>query len=271
MRILLMRVLPAIVTMLTLMGAFCVPALALERTPPGSYLTHRVTTVGELRSQVAKNAVVRNRYSNHFGVSPQELDKYFGDNLTLVALKHPLRAQAWYIDKAGKTSVKSKLLPRGTMVFAAKTGEPLLSWSCGNPLRAQLPAKVAMKPLLQVKTTPPVETKVLPNPPEIISTAVVTAPPVTEITSILPIESPPVLASAVAPAVSMPPVILASGGGGGGGILGLLGGLGALAGLGGGGGGGSNVVVIPEPSSLAAMTSCLLMMPIALGFRRRRR
>jgi hypothetical protein len=274
MRMLLMRVLPTIVTILALTGAYCAPALAAERTPPGSYLIYRVTTVGELRSQVANSALVRSRYSHHFGVSAEDLDKYFGANLTLVALKQPLRVQCWYIDKAGNTSVKSKLLPRGTMVFAAKSGEPLLSWSCGNPLSAELPTKVAMKPLLEVKATPPtVETKVLANPVETISTAVVTAPPATELTSVLPIESPPVLTSIAAPAVSMPPVILSNGGGGGAGLLGALGGLGALAaGLGGGGGGGGGVgTVIPEPSSLTTLASCLAMMPIALGFRRRRR
>lgn len=272
MRKLKMRVLLVILTVLILTGANCAIALALERTPPGSYLIYRATSVAELRSQVANNPVVRSRYSKHFGLSPAELDKYLADNVTLVALKQPLRTQCWYIDKSGKTSVKTKLLPRGTMVFATKAGVPLLSWSCGNPLKPELPQKVAMKPLLEIKPPEPaVETKVLANPIETISTAVVTAPPATEITSILPLEAPPVLESIAAPAVSMPPIITSSRGGGGG-LLGLLGGLGALAGaLGGGGGGGGGGGVIPEPSSFIALGSCLALFPVAFGIRRKRR
>jgi len=239
-------------------------ALALERTPPGSYLVYRVATVDELRDQVAKNPVVRSRYMTHFGVSAAELDASFANNLTIVTLKQPLRAHSWYIDDAGKILLKTKFLPKGTMVFATKDGKPLLIASCGNPLMSQLPAEV-VKTMAQSETPP--DTKVLASPMETISSALVTAPPALEVLSVLPVEAPPVLASIAAPAVSLPPFITSSSSLGAG-WLGLLGAIGALAGGAGGGGGGGGVV--PEPSSFIVLGSALCMIPGLYHIRRRR-
>jgi len=243
-------------------------AQAAERTPPGSYLVYRATTVGELRNQVAKNVVVRSRYTRHFGVSPAQLDSFFANDLSLVSLKEPLRTRCWYIDRAGRQSVKTKLLPRGTMVFATASGEPVLSWSCGNPLRADLPVGV-VKPSKETAVKPAAEpeVKVLPNPMETISTAVVAAPPACVAASALPVAAPPVLASALAPAVSMPP-ILSTASFGGIEILGLLGGA-AFAIR--GGGHSPPPAVIPEPSSAAAVVGFLVVLPGACRFSRKKR
>lgn len=244
-------------------------AQGAERTPPGSYLVYRATTVGELRNQVAKNAVVRSRYTRHFGVSPAQLDTFLANDLSLVSLKQPLRTRCWYIDKSGRQSVKTKLLPRGTMVFATASGQPVLSWSCGNPLRADLPMTMA-KPSKQTTAKPAAEPeiKVLPNPMETISTALVAAPPAPIAASALPVAAPPVLATVAAPAVSAPPILSAASFGGLE-ILGLLGGA-ALA-IGGGGGHSSPSVVIPEPSSLVAVAGFLVTLPAAYRLTRKRR
>ena len=215
---------------------------------------------------MATNPVVRSRYLAHFGVSAAELDAYFADNLTQVVLKQPLSARNWYIDKAGKIAVKTKLLPKGTMVFATKDGKPLLVGSCGNPLRSKLPS-VVVKTMAKSETPP--ETKVLANPVETISTAVVTAPPAPAVVSILSVEAPPVLASVAALAISMPPVIATSSSFGAG-WLGALGAIGGIAGGLRGGGGDTPLVVAPEPSSLVVLGSALCMMPGLYRIRQRR-
>ncbi len=239
-------------------------AWAAERTPAGSYLVYRATTVSDLRDQVAKNAAVRSRYLRHFHVSPADLDSFFADELSLVALKEPLRTKCWYIDKAGRQLIKTKLLPRGTMVFATANGQPVLSWSCGNPLRAELPV-VMVKPSMETTPKPPVvspesenpDIKVLPSV-ETITNALVMAPPAPAVVSALPVATPPVLATIAAPAVSAPPIILGSS------LLGLLGGI-ALAGS------SHPPPSVPEPSSLMALAGLLVMLPGVYRVSRRRR
>jgi len=250
------------VPLLALSIAQC--AGATERTPAGSYLVHRATTVGELRDQIAKNALVRSRYVRHFGASPAELDSYVS-GLALTSLKEPLRTKCWYIDKAGRQFVKTKLLPRGSMVFATSDGQPVLLWSCGNPVRADLP-KTLVKSWTQTthaaatQAEDKPETKVLANPMEIASTAVVAAPPAPALAAALPVASPPVLATVAAPAVSAPPILAGSLG-----VLGLLGGV-ALAPKSGG-----TPPTVPEPSSLVALASMLCLLPGACRISRRRR
>lgn len=252
------------------MASVASAVLAVEKTPPGSYLVYRATTVTQLRNEVAKVAVVRTRYSGHFGVSPEKLDGFFAANLTLTSLKQPLRAQCWYIDRAGRECVKTKLLPRGTMVFATKSGEPLLAWSCGNPLRTELPTtltKASSSTLVASKPKTPLEVKVLANPIETISTAVVTAPPAPAVVSVLPVEAPPVLASIAAPAVAMPP-IFASASQFGAGWLGAIGGLGGIAGS--IRGRNDTFHPTPEVSGFAMLGSLMAFMPVAYRVRKRR-
>lgn len=257
-----MRVILAFLTVLILLAAFAPFASALERTPPGSYLEYRATTVGELRSQVSNNKIVQARYASHFGIPAAQLDKALLSKLTLIALKQPLRTRSWYISKSGKALVRVKLLPRGTMVFAMR-GEPVLAWSCGNPLGASLPTNLVKATAETVSPKSGVETKVLASPVETISTAVIAAPPVPAVAAILPVETPPVLASIAAPAISIPPVISSNIGGG---WLAALGGLGGIA--------ASfkkdDHPTVPEPSNLVAIGSLLAMMPVACRFRRQK-
>lgn len=223
-------------------------AHAAERTPPGSYLVYRATTVAQLRQQLATNKLVQARYSRHFGIPPKELDKFIATNLQLVALKSPLLVETWYINRNEKATTRRKLLPTGSMVFAMKTGEPVLTWSCGNPLRPDLP---------QVKATNmDVQTKVLAAPVETITSAVVTAPPAPSVVGIAPVESAAALSFVSAPAVSMPPLISS---------LGALGALGGLVGFIKG-----PSYETPEPSTMAAMGTALGLIPVMWRSRRRR-
>jgi hypothetical protein len=268
---------------LSLAVTFAVPALAAQRTPPGSYLKYAVTTVDDLCDQVASDPVVQARYSIHFGISSEEIGNYFRENLQIITLPQSLRTQVWFVDTKGRTQVKTKNLPKGTKVFATTDGKAVLQFSCGNPLMTRLPARIATKPVTEtiqsenatVAAVPPVsevETMVLPAPEEIITTAVVMAPPATEVAAVLPIAAAPPVQPIAAAAVSMPPVVAAAAAAGGsaGSMLGVLGGLAGIAAAAGGGGSSNpSPPQVPEPSTLLSLMGCLAAMPMLSRFRRK--
>jgi len=181
---------------IALASALISAAAAAERAPAGSFLTHRVTSVNQLCDQMQTDPAVRLRYARHFGVSPDEITDYFAKNIKLVSLDEPLRTTTWYVGKSGKVYTKTKLFPKGTMVFADMSGKPLLSWSCGNPVTAHLP--VVKKPVEEVKVLPTVET---------IAAAAITAPPAPEVLATTPVAAPPPTGVFSVPPVAIPPAV----------------------------------------------------------------
>ena len=226
-------------------------AVASERTPPGSFLRDRATSIEQLSGQVAKNAAVRVRYARHFGVSPDELGQYFSENLELVTLKAALKTSTWFVGKGGKVYRKTKLYPKGTMVFATKDGKPLLVLSCGNPLRANLPLKIKEKPAMPAATIvkPMVETVAAPA---------ITAAPAPAVAAATPIAAPPPIGNFAVPPVAVPPP------------LGHKFGLGWLLPLVGLFRSTPTPNPVPEPSTLMAMGMGLSLVPVLGRFRRSR-
>ncbi len=136
-----------ILAALAIAATLAAPALAdYEKTPPGSFLHYRAVTVKELSTQVNANNKLKARYAAHFGKSPEDVADYFSDELELKSLDKPVRVTSYYIGKNGRVYHKTKMLPAGSLVFANSDGKPVIAWSCGNPLRADLPKTVAKKP-----------------------------------------------------------------------------------------------------------------------------
>ncbi|MCX6344121.1 MAG: PEP-CTERM sorting domain-containing protein [Armatimonadetes bacterium] len=225
-------------------------AFAKESAPSGSFLRYRANTVAALQSQVANDRVVQARYVAHFKVSSAEVKTIIKNGVKLVSLDRPVKVEMWYISKSGHITHKTKLLPKGSQVFATKSGQPLLAWSCGNPLRAALPKAYVSAQGDSLNKT--VTEKVLGTPVEVISTAAVAVPPglVTETAPMLaaaaPLTAMPSLATAAAPAIgSIIPAAVSSGG--------ALYNLGWLAGLGALVSAKTTYHTVPEPSSLLAL------------------
>jgi len=275
-----------IIPIIVLLSAAGVQAKSTS-TPPGSFVSHRVVSLAQLVQQVRKDSVVRVRYAKHFGIAPQAVADYFS-NLRLVSLKRPLRATVWYVGKKGLIHTKTKLLPKGTAVFADRMGRPVIVWSCGNPLvkklikpnvekvsaKAPPQATVDKAPVREV-LAPPVEATPPTTIEELVKAApieTVGAPPV----DILPELSPEMPAAALEefPTISI--------GGGSSPFLsaalvltGSVPVVGSLTSGGGsrrGGGGGGDVDVVPEPATLVGFGIPMIMVGIgSLKPLRRRR
>ena len=263
----LRKMLAVLIVISALSILLSIPTQAAWNMPPGAFLKDRAATVGDLTKQISNDSTVRMRYARHFKIAPSELAERFNGELKLVSLKHPLRTTMWYIDKNGNIYKKGRLLPKGTMVFAAKNGKPVLAWACGNPLSASLPAakvhdKTAVKASTEIiaaaKPAPieSVETKVLASPVETIAIAAVTAMPtiMTEAVVVEPVAAVQMMGS---PSLAALPPLISRGSSLGwiGALSGLAGGAAALASR--GDGGEKSNFVTPEPSSFAAVATAL--------------
>ncbi|MGQ9455667.1 MAG: hypothetical protein ACUVRS_04100 [Armatimonadota bacterium] len=123
-----------------LLAAQC-GSFASQRKPPrpGSFVRYSAETVSQLVDQILTNNVVGKRYSKMFKMQPQQLAKYFRDNLQVTKLSKPLKVKMHFISKTGKILVRNCWLPAGKKVFATRDGTPVLDIGCGNPLTDQLP------------------------------------------------------------------------------------------------------------------------------------
>ncbi len=286
-----MRKIVFIILILPVLALLCCSGVSAKstRTPPGSFVNHRVASVAQLVQQVRKDSVVRLRYAKHFGISAQTVADYFSKNLKLVSLKKPLRATVWYVGKNGVVHTKTKLLPKGTAVFVDRLGRPVIIWSCGNPL-----VKKLLKPVEEKVTAkaPPQGTAVPEPVEEVMAPPPGTEPPTTieELVKAAPVETVGVPPVAVAPevtpflpaaAVEELPTLSVGGGSspflsaaliltGSVPVVGSI--TSGSGGSKGGGGGGDVDNIVPEPATLAGFGIPILMVGIgSLKARLRRR
>ncbi len=147
----------------------CAPSAADHQKParPGSFVRYSAQTVDDLVSQIENNPVVAKRYAEHFGTSPENLARYFRENLKVITLKTPVKVRTYFISKNNKIASKQRVLPAGRRVYVTLAGELLIETDCGNPVTKKLPPKT--KVLGTTETVPP-----LP-----VAEDIVLAPPVT--------------------------------------------------------------------------------------------
>ncbi len=223
-----------------------------ERTPPGSFVKYRVSTVKALAQQIRTDSVARKRFAQHFKIPEALVADRFEKTLQMVTIKKPMRTTMWYVAKNSSVQKKTKLLPKGTVVFADKGGKPILAWSCANPMTPRLNAP---KGTNKVVSTPPDEDEIVkPFTETVTGTAITSTPEV-----ISPVAAPalgaPALDAVTLPAIAAPPVLESSSG------IGALGALAAAGSLVGFSGHGDSVPTPPVPEPSAAM---VLSMGMAL-------
>jgi len=225
------------------------------RTPPGSFAKKRVLSVADFIQYLKSDPSAAARYSRHFSISRDKLISYVRKNMTLMSLKKPLSSTVWYLGKKDSVYTKRKLCPKGTLVFVDARGNPIIVWSCGNPLTKKLTLPKAPKPQLKdqvsiVPLVPETSPDVGPTPPETIEELVKGSPEETVESRIVPpldVTTPPEEVTIVPfpDEMSIPPFAGTSGGGSAAPALGAIIVGGALR----GGGGGGSVTPIPEATS----------------------
>lgn len=253
----------------------CIPEIAVAQaqgTGPGSFLKHKADSVTALISEISANPSTTARYARHFGISADEVRKYFKENLKLVTLSKPVSKTVYFINKKGSVSSSKRSLAAGTKVFATKNGELVLLWRCGNPLSRSLPAKPVMTKGTPKVTAPVVETTTAIVAPTVAETPTVQVasanpiemgqipPPASSILPVIEEAQASVVTSiepAVAPVVAMPPLMNA------GKALPLL-----IPLLLGGGSNSPHSEPVPEPSSIIVL--CSTLATAGLAWRRQR-
>ena len=136
------RVLCGLIVFLVVVAVAPASASGGKRTPPGSFLKYRVAGLGQLCDQVSREKSVSQLYGRHFKMPPSAVVRYFREHLRLAKLSRPMRVAVYGVTKAGRITVKYRMLSKGTSVFVTENGKVVLKGMCGNPLRARLPVLV---------------------------------------------------------------------------------------------------------------------------------
>lgn len=227
---------------------FVVGATCAERTPPGSFVKYRVPTVKALAQQIRQDPVARQRFAKHFGVPAAVVADRFENTLHMETIKTPMRTTMWYVNKDNQLLKKTKLLPKGTVVFADNTGKPVLAWSCGNPMVPRLNPPKA--PVEKVVSEVPDEEIIKPFAPETVSGSAVTSEPVALAPIAAPTLASPALDAVTIPAIAAPPLLASA-------DLGALGALAAAGSLAGFSGSQRSVPTPPVPEPPAGVVLAL--------------
>lgn len=118
--------------------------VSAAKMPKGSFLTSHVTTVEGLAQQVTDDAIVAARYAKHFRASRNAVVDYFQANLQIGRLRTDYHATVYVVSGLTDIAPTEKVLPKGSYVFVAANGLPLLEASTGDPIADHLPQPLSV-------------------------------------------------------------------------------------------------------------------------------
>ena len=110
-------------------------SMASNRVEPNAFLDRKADTVSALVEETASDSAVLDRFERHFGMSREELLRYFG-GLHLAKLNADGVYKVYSVDDQGVIKSHVERLRAGVRVFADSNGIPILKASCGNALTA---------------------------------------------------------------------------------------------------------------------------------------
>lgn len=122
----------------------------------GAFLGFQVESTRELVGVLKTHPTLRKQFARHFGVSEPEAVDFV--NRALIPYRLP-RAQTitnYGVTKSGRIFSTQSRLPKGTRVWATRSGVAILKWQCSNPLTKVMPGtKMASAPRVSRKKRAP--------------------------------------------------------------------------------------------------------------------
>lgn len=179
----------------------------------GAFLRTPAYSTDELLAQVQNNVTLRRRYARHFGISEAKVMDSFRSTLIAYRLPSDRVVTNYGITRSGVVYGTRTRLKKGTMVWANRSGLPVLKWACANPLTKNLPGtRVASaprtakpKPAAPLGAASSPEAALTPAPENELAVAPTLMPPAPLGTESSALVAPPVLSgsgAAFAPAIT---------------------------------------------------------------------
>lgn len=139
------------------MGAFALLSVADARPQRNAFLNKAAPNLRMIIRQVKFDPEVCSRYERHFGLSKWQIVAYF-ETLRLARLKE---SASYIVYNCGEKDdvIRSRVfhLKKGTKVYIDRFDQPVLKFSCGNPM-SRGPVRLLMSEVIsEAPVAPPVE------------------------------------------------------------------------------------------------------------------
>ncbi|MES2465634.1 MAG: DUF6777 domain-containing protein [Armatimonadota bacterium] len=129
----------AVTTAAIIFGGVVVAEKHHYPTAPDSFLMYQVDSTSELVEALKADPALRLRYARHFGIPENQVIDFVKNALVPYQLPAARNLTVYGVSKSGRIYPVRTRLPKGTKVWATRSGEPVLKWLCANPLTKKLP------------------------------------------------------------------------------------------------------------------------------------
>jgi hypothetical protein len=128
----------------TVLGAAAIEGTVLAHqhhvhTGKDAFLHYQVDSTDELITALKNNPTLRRNYAHHFGIAEDQIVDFVKRTLVPYHLPTGRTVTTYGVTKTGHIYPVHTFLKKGTLVWATRSGLPVLKWACANPLTKNLP------------------------------------------------------------------------------------------------------------------------------------
>lgn len=115
------------------------PQAPLPRPGRDQFLNLPVRTTDALVKALRESPRLRRLYARHFGISEDRVVEFTRDALVLTALPRAMEITTFGVRRSGAIYPIRQRLRKGALVWATRSGQPILKWQCSNPIGKSMP------------------------------------------------------------------------------------------------------------------------------------